>query len=188
MSLATDKPQATPILEDASDNTGKPLSYKAEGSAAASGGTNYAAMMVGKDGSGNLQFISLNANREVVVSTESANLACLNGSAKVVGGTTEQTVFDINLVAGREYREIGWIVSNFRQSEYRILHVDDPGGTPVEEELATILVGPGDYTDSGELHCLNFTAGATTPVLRLVGTNKDVASDLRGTLSTQEVQ
>ena len=186
MSLTTDIPQAMPILEDAADNSGKPLSFKQEGDAAAGG--NYAGMLVGKDPSGDLQFLSLNNNNEVIVDTEGEEIACVTGTAKVTGGTSEQTILDVTLVAGREYKAIGWIVSNFRQTEYRIVHVDDPGGSPTETELATLLTGPGDYTDSGELECLSFTAGATSPVLRLYGTNKDNASDLRGTLSAKEIQ
>jgi hypothetical protein len=176
-----------PILEDPADNSGKPLHFKQEGDAAAGG--NYAGMLVGKDPSGDLQFLSINANNEVIVDVDGAEVACVTGTAKVTGGTSEQTVLDVTLVAGREYKEIGWVVSNFRQTEYRIVHVDDPAGTPVEVELATILVGPGDYTDSeGDMECMSFTAGATAPVLRLYGTNKDAASDLRGTLSAKEIQ
>jgi hypothetical protein len=186
MSLTTDKVQAMPILEDPADNVGKPLSFKEEGDPTAGG--NYAGMLVGKDPSDNLQFLSLNANNEVIVDADSAEVACLTGSAKVTGGTSEVTVLDVSLVAGREYQKVGWIGSNFRQTEYRIVHIDDPAGTPVEVELATFLVGPGAYTSAEQLDCLSFTAPATDPVLRLYGTNKDAASDLRGTLSVEEIQ
>lgn len=187
MSLTTDKPQAIPVLEDPADQAGKPLAKVLEGDAAAS--KNAAPMLVGKDPSGNLQYIALNSNREVIVDTESAEVACLTGTAKVTGGTSEQKVLGITLQASTEYKKIGWALSNFRQTEYRIVAVSDVGVTDVETELATILVGPGDYNDSSELECLTFTSGATgVQELQLVGTNKDVASDLRGTLSVQEVQ
>lgn len=187
MSLTTDKVQAFPTLEDGSDQSGKPLSFKQEGDAAAGG--NYAGMLTGKDPSGNLQFLKINANNELVVDTESAEVACLTGTAKVTGGTSEQTILTITLQATTEYKKIGWIVSNFRQSEFRIAAVDDAAGSPVETELATILVGPGDYTDSGEIECLSFTSGSTgVQELQLLGTNKDVASDLRGTLAVSEIQ
>ncbi len=187
MSLTTDKPQAFPILEDPADNSGKPLSYKVEGDPAAGG--NYAGILTGKDPDGNLQFLKLNASNELVVDLDSNEVACLTGTAKVAGGTSEQAILQITLQATTEYRKLGWIVSNFRQSEFRIIAVDDVGVTDVETELATILVGPGDYTDSAELECLSFTSGGTgVQELQLVGTNKDVASDLRGTLSIEEVQ
>jgi len=187
MSLTTDIVQAFPILEDPTGNIGKPWSFKEEGDPAAGG--NYGGVLAGKDPSGNLQFLSLNSSNELIVNSESANIACLTGTAKVSGGTSEQAVLAITLQASKEYRRIGWIFSNFRQTEYRIISVEDVGVTDVETELATMLVGPGDYTDSGELDCLTFTSGSTGVLeLQVVATNKDAASDLRGTLSVLEVQ
>lgn len=188
MSLASDKPQAFPITEDVNDQTGKPLSHAQEGAVAA--GKNAAPILVGKDPSGNLQYIALNSSNEVRVDSESAEVACLSGSAKVTGNNSvEQTVLTITLAASREYRDIGWSVSNFRQTEYRVIWVDDVGGADTETELTTVLVGPGQYNSVGELECLSFTSGATgVQELRLVGLNKDAASDLRGTLSVKEVQ
>lgn len=95
MSLTTDKIQAFPILEDPADNSGKPLSFKQEGDVAAGG--NYAGILTGKDPSGNLQFLKLNAQNEVVVDVDSAELACLTGTAKVTGGTSEQAILQITL-------------------------------------------------------------------------------------------
>lgn len=187
MSLTTDKIQAFPILEDPSDNSGKPLSFKQEGDAAAGG--NYAGMLTAKDGSGNLQFLNVNASGELIVNIEADDVSCLTATGKVTGGTSEQAICQITLQATTGYKGVGWTVSNFRQTEYRIIAVDDVGVTDVETELATILVGPGDYTDSAELDCLSFTSGSTgTQELQLVGTNKDVASDLRGTLTVKEIQ
>lgn len=185
MSLGTDKVQAFPILENTSDNSGVPLHKALQGETIV--GKNALAGLVARNVADQFRYLKVNSDDELIVDTESDEVAYLTGTAKVVGGTTEQIVLDIDLVPGREYRQIGWIVSNLRDTEYRILHVDDPTGTPVEVELATLLVGPGDFTDSGELEGLTFTAPATDPVLRLVGTNKDVASALRGTLSVKEV-
>jgi hypothetical protein len=187
MTLATDYPQAFHILEDIDDanKVSAPLSQAVEGDTIT--GRNFHGALVAKDASDNLQFMKVNAQNELIVDTESAEVACVTGSAKVTGGTSEQTIVDVSLVAGRTYRQVSWIVACIRQAEFRIVHVDDPAGTPTETELGTLLVGPGDYTDSGEDSCMEFTAGATSPVLRLVGTNKDVASDLRGKLSALEI-
>jgi hypothetical protein len=185
MSLTTDKPQAHPVLEDTSDSSGVPLAKALEGETTTA--KNAQGALVAKDAAGNFRYMKVNAQDELIVDTETSEVACLNGTAKVTGGTSEQTIFDIVLVAGREYRKLGWSVSNFRQTEYRFLHIDDPGGTPTETELLTVLVAPGDVNDSSELECISFTAGATGPVLRVVGTNKDAASDLRATASILEV-
>lgn len=188
MTLANDLPQAMHTLEDVGTQGGLPLHKVLEGDAAA--GKNALAALTSKDAAGNLQYPRVNAQRELVVSTTSADNACLNASGKVSGNkVTEQVVLTIVLQNSLEYKKIGWIVSNFRQSEYRIVHIDDVGVTDVETELGTILVGPGDITDSGELECLNFTSGAGgVQELRLVGLNKDAISDLRGTLTVLEQQ
>jgi hypothetical protein len=188
MTLASDYVQAFPILEDIDDanKVGVPLSQAVEGDPIA--GRDFAGMLTAKDASDNLRFPKVNSQNELIVDTDSGEMACVTGNAKVTGGTSEQTIVDVTLVAGRTYRQISWIVACIRQAEFRIVHVDDPAGTPAETELGTLLVGPGDYTDSGEDSCLEFTAGATDPVLRVVGTNKDVASDLRAKISALEVQ
>jgi phage gp45-like len=188
MTLATDKPQAMPVTEDPTSQEGKPLHHAIEGDSAATH-QNSAPILVGKDPSGNLQYLSLNSNNEVIVDSDSAEVACLSDTGKVTGNnSTEQLVVSITLQASTEYKEIGYIVSNFRQSEYRIIAVDDVGVTDVETELATILVGPGDYTDSATLDCLTFTSGSTgVQELQIVGLNKDAASDLRATISAKEI-
>jgi len=189
MSLATDNPQAFPVLEDPTTKTGVALAKVLEDDAAA--GKNALPALVGKDPAGNLRYLKTNTAGELVVDTDSEEVACLSESAKVAGNnTTEQDVISITLQNSIEYKKIGWIVSCFRQAEFRIVHMDDDGGVgETENELATILVGPGDYTDSGELDCLNFTSGATgVQVLKVVGLNKDAASDLRATLSLLEMQ
>lgn len=185
MSLTTDKIQAMPMLEQTSDNAGVPLHRVLQGDALAA--KNALAALIAKDAAGNLRYPKVNANDELIVDTDSNEFAYLHDTGKVTGhASVEQIVLEIALVAGREYRHLNWIVSNFRNTEYRIVHVDDPSGTPVIVELATVLVGPGDLTDSGEIETA-FIAPSTAPVLRIMGINKDVASDLRATLSVLEV-
>lgn len=188
MSLGTDLPAAHHTLENVGTKAGESLHRVNEGDAAA--GKNAAAMLTAKDAAGNLQYPRVNAQNELVVSTTSADKACLNASGKVGGNNSvEQTVLTIVLQASLEYKKIGWIVSCFREAEFRILHIADSGGTPVETELATILVGAGNITDSGELECLDFTSGAVgVQELKLVAVNKNGVSDLRGTISALEEQ
>jgi len=189
MSLATDNPQAFPVLEDPTTKTGVALAKVLENDAAA--GKNALPALVGIDPAANLRYLKTNTAGELVVDTDSEEVACLSAAAKVTGDNAiEQDVVSVTLQNSVEYKKIGWIVSCFRQAEYRIVHIDDDGGVgEAENELSTILVGPGDYTDSGELTCLNFTSGATgTQTLKVVAINKDAASDLRATISVLEMQ
>lgn len=189
MTLTNDKPQAVPILEEPSDLSGVALNKVFEGDPAA--GKKALAALISKDAAGNLQYPVVNQNNELVVSTESGDIACLSDSGNVTGSnSTEQTVVSITLQNDYTYRKLGWSVSNFRQTEYRIVWVDDVGGGgETETELNTILVGPSDYNDSADIDCLSFTAGATgVQELRLYGLNKDAASQLRGMISVEEVQ
>lgn len=184
MSLANDKPQATPILEDSS-NVGVPLIKALEGDTyagkAAHGVLNH------KNAAGEWRYPKVNDNDEIIVSLESADIACLHDSAKVTGGTTEQQVIEISLVAGNTYRKPSFSCSNFRQTEFRVVYIDDPTGTPAETELFTALVSPNMTSFAHEFSCISFAAPATDPVLRVYGTNKDVASDLRAAISIEEL-
>ena len=188
MSLATDNVQAMPVLQDPVTFAGVPLAKVLEGDASAS--KNALAALGFKDAAGNLQYAKVNANNEIVVDIDSDEVACLSDSAKVTGDKdTEQDVISITLQNDLEYKNIGWIVSCFRQAEFRIVWIDDDGGVGTETEISTILVGPGDYTSSGELECLNFTTGSVgVQTLKIVGLNKDQPSDLRATLTVKEIQ
>jgi hypothetical protein len=189
MSLTNDNVQAMPVLQDPVSFAGVPINKVLEGDASAA--KNAIPALTFKDVAGNLQYAKVNANNEIVVDIDSEEIACLSDSAKVAGNNSvEQDIVLISLLNDLEYKNIGWIVSCFRQAEFRIVWIDDEGGVgETETELATILVGPGDYTDSGELECLNFTAGSVgTQTLKIVGLNKDQASDLRATLTAKEVQ
>lgn len=188
MSLTNDKVQAFPILEDLANNAGVPVHKALEGATVT--GKNAIPGLVAKDPSGNFKYLEIDQFGQVKVTSQALDFACLSATAKVTGGTSEQEVLSIVLQQNTEYKDIGFICSNFRQSEFRIAWVEDVGVTDVETELATLLVGPGDYTKiSDGMSCLDFTSGGTgVQELRVYGTNKDVASDLRATLTVKEIQ
>jgi hypothetical protein len=189
MSLSGDLGQSFHTLEDPVSLEGRALSKVLEGDAAAL--KNASAGLVAKDLSGNLIYLRTNAAGKLLVTSDDPSASAgLNASAKVTpaGANVETQVLEISLAPGLEYKNIGWILSCLRQAEYRLAVIDDPTGTPVETELATWLVAPGDVNTSGQLENLSFTAPATDPVLRLYGSAKFVASDLRGTITLQEVQ
>jgi hypothetical protein len=172
-------------LEDVATGAGVPLHKAVEGDAAA--GKNAHGALVAKDDSGNLQYVRVNSNREIVVSSDSADLACLTDEGGVVGTTSFQDIATIALNDGAVYKKIGFSGSSFRDAIFELLWVDDVGGTDTETILHTFRVGAGAYNEVAELSCLEFTAG-TTAELRLRGKNLNVASDIDGMISVLEVQ
>jgi hypothetical protein len=189
MSLTSDYIEAVAILEDIDDvnKSGVKWSQAVDGDPSA--GRNAGPMMVAIDQADNLRYLRLTDDNALIVSTDDPSVeACLADSAKVSGGISEQQILEISLVAGKTYRDLAYTGSCFRRAEFRIVVVDDPAGTPVETELETFLVNPNNPTHSHEKSCQSWVAPATSPVLRMYGTNVDVASDLRGTLTVKEKQ
>ena len=136
-----------------------------------------------------LQYIPLNAaGTGVVVDTQSDTVANLSDYAKTVMTGSFVTMFDIALQDNTQYRNLEWNVANFRACEFEIVWISDASGTPVEDILAYVLVGPGDYTDFGKLG-LNFTTLSTgDEVLRVRAKTTGQASDARATVTIDEVQ
>lgn len=189
--MATERRQVFPMLEDAlNNNEGSALSMKLEGAAAASGGVNYAGIMVGKDPSGNLQFIALNSNREVIVDADSAEVANLSGEGTQEDGSgTEVDIVTITLQTETVYRNIEWLVSCLRTAKYRVYWVADAGGTPIETDLAKGRVGAGAFDSHCEFETIEFTTGATgTQELRIAAYNTNVLSDIDAALGCVEEQ
>ena len=89
----------------------------------------------------------------------------------------------IALVAGKTYKNIEFLGSCFRDAIFRLVFVNDPSGVPVETELLQFIVGPGQFTFSAQMDCLEFVAPATSPVLRLRAKNHNAPADMRGFLS-----
>lgn len=176
-----------PVLEDFSTQAGLPLHKVLEGDAAAA--KNALASLIAKDPSGNLIYLRANASGELIINNQSGEVACLTASGSVGGSATFVNVATITLTNDLVYKKLGYSVSCFRDAEFRIVQVDDVGGTPVETIHAYILAGAGDFTDSNEMECVEFTAGSTGVVeLQLRGMNINALSDLKGMISILELQ
>ena len=172
-----------PVLEDSSTQAGLPLHKVLAGDAAAA--KNALAALVFKDPSGNLQYARVNSDNEVIVSTQSDEVACLNARGSVGGSASFVAVATITLGLDLKYNKIGWIVACFRDAEFEIIWNDNG----VETILASILVGSGDINDSGELDCLEFMSGLIgTQELKIKAKNFNALSDFRATLSVLETQ
>jgi hypothetical protein len=188
MALTNDLTQAVPVLEDISNSEGKPLALAVEGATIT--GKNALAGLVAKDAADQFKYLEVDGTGNLkVVTGGGETVARLSDSGNVAGGTTEQTVLTVTLQNSMVYRDLSWVVSNFRETEYRLIWVDDVGVGDVETELMTVLCNSSDPTDSGQLNDMSFTTGATgTQEFRVVGTNKATASQMRAAVSFEEVQ
>ena len=180
-----DKRPVFPGTENSSGN-GVPLGAAQEGAVAA--GLDAQGALVGKDPSGNLQYLALNVNNEIIISGGGVGVACLNAHAKIDGNLALTPIATIVLQLAMTYKQIGYIVSSTRSSEFEIVYIDDVGVTDVETVLARVITGIGDSNDSSQLECLEFDTIGGTGVQNLVirGKNHFKTSDMNATLTVRE--
>ena len=173
-----------PVLEDSGTQAGLPLHKVLQGDALAA--KNALAALGFKNAGGNLRYPLVDAADHLIVTTENGDEACLSDRAEFAAGSaTNVNISSITLLASTEYKDIGYIVSCFRDALYQLVWVDDV----TETILADIEVGSGQYTSSGQLACLSFTSGAVgTQTLKFVAKNLNALSALRSTLTVSEVQ
>lgn len=173
-----------PILEVSGTEAGVPLHKVLEGDASAS--KNALAALAFKDVAGNLRYPKVNANDELIISTESTDIACLTDRIEnAAGSATNVNLATISLLVDHEYQEIGFVVSCARDALFQIVQIDDATTTI----LADMVVGSGAYALSQELKCLSITSGSTgTQTLKIVAKNLNALSALRATLTVTEVQ
>lgn len=170
------------ILEDDSTGAGEALISRIEGEASAAKEGLIAFSF--KDDSGNVILPALNASGQLPVIT-TASISCVTGTAKVSGSASEVTVLDVSVTVAKDITEIEVLASCFRDTIWRLVHVDDPAGTPTETELGLFVSGSGQFSIDFAHKCMKVAGAAsvTAPVLRLLGTNENKLSDMRGTIS-----
>lgn len=171
-------------LEDSVTSEGKALAARVEGNAAAA--QNGAIGFAFKDSSGNVILPQLDAagNIKVVIDdglclkSTAGELAAGSGTLVLVTGA------EITLAATTSYNGIGFVVSCRRDSIFQIIQQDDA----IDTVLMELIVGAGQYTAMGELHCLKITTGASgVQKLKVFGKNFDAQSSLRATITAQVI-
>jgi hypothetical protein len=173
------------ILEDSSTQAGLPLHKVLEADAAAA--KNALPALVAKDAGGLLRYIKTNTAGEVSVVVASGKV-CVSARGSVAGSATFVDVATITLVNGETYQDLDWVVSCFRDAVFEVVRVEDVGGADTEIIVADMLVGPGDFTDSGVLKCEEFTAPATdVNVLKIRAKNVNALSDFRATITIGQI-
>lgn len=177
--------ESFPILENSGTQAGEPLHKVLEGDTPTA--KNAMASLSFKDSAGNLVYPTLDNSGALPVTLEGAKI-CRTARGTAVGSQSSTVVATIVLTNGKAYENLDWVVSCFRDAIFEIVKIDDVGGTDTETILADVLVGAGDYTDSGELKCQAFTAPATdVNHLVLRAKNINATSDFRGSLSIGEI-
>jgi len=118
-------------------------------------------------------------------SPTSDNLTRPNGSASVSGSLTFKTVATATLVASKKYRGIAWLVSSFRNSEFKIVANNN---SVLTDLILSFKVGDGDFSDNGYFENFEYTAGATgAQELILQGRNQTTLADMSGAIFTKEL-
>lgn len=176
--------ESFPTLQDSSTQEGKSLIARQEGDAAAS--QNGSIGFAFKDSSGNVILPQLDTAGNVVVVIDQGDCYKSTAGELAAGSATLALVTgaEITLTASTSYHEIGFVFSCRRDSLFQIVQQDDATNTV----LAEYIVGPGQYTVLGQLHCLEITTGSTgTQKLKVLAKNFEAQSSLRATITAQKV-
>lgn len=174
-----------PSLEDAVTGAGLALHKVLQGDALAA--KNASAALIAKNVGGQLRYPIVNAQDELIVSTQGGSLANLSDNGNVAGNaSTYQTIVTIPLQAAFSYKNLKALVHCYRDARFKV--VLDDNGTPVILAQG-MSVTAGDSSDNLDWEGFSFDSGATgTQNLLLQGLNQNSVSDLGGTLAIDEVQ
>jgi hypothetical protein len=184
--MTTNLRPSVAILENPGTSAGVPLHHSTEGDSAAA--RNAAAMLTGKDASGNLQYLKLDAaNNLSVVFAE--NFICLDDEGTVVDGSaTFVDIATIVLANSKTYRGLEWHTSCFRDYIFELVWIDDVGGVATEAVQVRGRGGSQQFDNTAVLKCKAFTtAAANTQHLVLRARNINALSDIDGTVSVNEL-
>jgi hypothetical protein len=137
-----------------------------------------------KDSSGNLVLPQLDASGNVKISF--VDRACLKSPAGELaagsGSLAAVTGAEITLATSTSYDNIGFVFSSRRDALFQLIQQDDATDTVIFEGI----VGPGQYTLTGEMHCLKITTGASgAQKLKVKAKNFESLSSLRATITAQ---
>lgn len=158
------------ILKDANGN-GEAPDLREEGQA--EGDAKSHAILPVKDESGNLQYIPMNDGAIVVTSEGQGNLEQQYDSGTVTSAGSEQLASELNLTPNRVYKKLEITVSSFKDCTWRLEKYVDGGTTPDGAVCpGRLRTGAGQYSVSLSLDNIEFTAGATSPSLRLFVTQR----------------
>lgn len=138
-----------------------------------------------KDSSGNVVLPQLDSLGRLPVTASVGVCKYANGEL-AAGSLTLAAVTnaEIVLTASKTYEEVGVVISCRQAALYQIIWQDDA----TDNIIAEFIVGPGDYSESTQIHCFSFTAGATgTQKLKVKAKNFELLSSLRASIAVTEL-
>jgi hypothetical protein len=183
-SAATDAQPTLPVLDSAGNM--RFINSRDEGDSIT--GVDALPGLVAKDVSDQFAYLKLNADGELLVSTQSAGTP-LKGNATVacvVG--TETEILAIPLTVSADYERVDVTLSNTFTTLWKVYNVEDYNGTPTETEIAQAITGPGQFTFTKMWEDLNFTAGSTGDQMLVIKAKQLIgaASDGHATATVYE--
>jgi hypothetical protein len=139
-----------------------------------------------KDSTGDLVLPQLTVGGQIQVAV-TEGLCYKSPAGELAAGSATLVIVtgaEITLSTSTTYAGIGFVLSSRRDSLFQIIQQDDATDTI----LAEFIVGPGQYTVNGELHCLKITTGGSgTQKLKVKAKNFEALSSLRATITCQAV-
>ena len=120
-----------------------------------------AAMPAFVNSSGVLVFPQLNASGQIQVSSEQVG-DCAYAAGSLTGSTSFQDVASFTGALSKVYNAFEFSVNSATECDWELVYVDDAAGTPVETILGYADTGPGQYSYSWDMHCVEIdTTGGT---------------------------
>lgn len=176
--------ESFPNLEVLSTGEGAALTLAQENDAKASQRGQVAFVAV--DPSNLLQYLKVSAEGRLLVDQEAAGAPLKAHGVEAAGSLTQVDIAgaSLTLTVAKIYTNISASVSCFQESIFEIVQVDDA----TTSILATILVGPGQYTFTWNQPKLEVLAGATgAQTLKVRALNLKKLSQLSASISAIEV-
>lgn len=144
-----------------------------------------------RDSSGNAITPQLNPEGALLVTHDAGTTLRARGSVLKASLTkdVESLIATVPLTLEKVYNKPSLIYSCFRDIKFRVVLVDDAGGTPVLTTIYEGILGAAEiYEDVALKHDTFSTVGGTgTQELRLYATPLDVTSDIFAQASVNEI-
>lgn len=175
-----------PVLEDI-DGSGAAITKVVEGDSAA-GVFGAVPALVAKNSTGDLQFITLDAQGRIPVSSEGAGILVRArgelAEGNATSGMADVTGAVLNLEHGEDYSEISFVVSCTRETHAQLIFSNDGS----ETIMTDVILGPGQYTFESDLPKDKVTAGLIgAQQIKIVARNLSKASAIRASIGAIKV-
>lgn len=181
----SDLREAFPTLQNAGSDEGEILHLAVEGEAVAA--KNAQASFSFKDKDNLFTYPKLNNEGALPVVFDAGTTK--RARNKIAGSAAMAMIVELDLVAEKLYTKISAIMSSTRTSIYEIRLVDDADGAPSETVIGDAVSGSGQFTVkwAHDIDELSTVGGTGTQKIRVYGMNNSALSDMRASISLNEI-